>query len=152
MEKLLCLIGCILSFSVMAKDNTAEVRKYAETQVVNCTLKDGYVCEGISEDDFLSAQSQNKFIPAIYFRAWEAAYESFQNIEDLTIQQKELKHYRIGMTESGDAYIILFSALLLPQKIVDNTPEGVTNITYGQTTKFWVDKESLQVTKYLFYR
>ena len=146
------LIVCCLSLSVVAQDNTAGIKKYAETQVTNCTLKDGYVCEDISEDDFLSSQSQKKFVPAIYLPAWQAAYEVFQNIEDLTMQQKELKHYRIGMTESDDAYIVLFSALLLPQKIVDNTPHGITNITYGQTTKLWVDKESLQVTKYLFYR
>lgn len=136
----------------MAQDNTETIKKYAETQVTNCTLTDGYVCENITEDDFLSVESQKQLVPAIYFPAWQAAHEAFQNIEDLTIQQKQLKHYRIGITESDDAYIVLFSALLLPQKIVDNIPQGITNITYGQTTKFWVDKDSLQVTKYLFYR
>lgn len=136
----------------MAQDNTESVNEYAKTQITDCTLADGYICENIAEDDFLTPQSLEKLVPAIYFPAWQAAYGAFKEIEDLTVQQKQLKHYRIGMTESDDAYIVLFSALLLPEKIVDNSPQGVTNITYGQTTKFWIDKKSLQVSKYLFYR
>jgi len=136
----------------MSQSDDQAINNYAATQVTDCSLADGYVCADISEDNFLSNQSLEQLVPAIYFPAWQAAYMSFKDIEDLTIQQKELKHYRIGMTESEDAYIILFSALLLPEKIVDNTPEGVTNITFGQTTKFWIDKQTLEVQKYLFYR
>ncbi len=153
MWRIVCLpIVYCLNFITVAQDNTEAITNYAATQITDCTLADGYICEDISEDDFLSHQSLKQLMPAIYFPAWQVAYDAFQKLEDLSVQQKELKHYRIGMTESDDAYIILFSALLLPEKIVDNSPQGVTNITFGQTTKFWIDKQSLEVSKYLFYR
>ena len=136
----------------MAQDNTETIINYAQTQVTQCTLKDGYVCEDITEDDFLSRESLDRLVPAVYLPIWQVAYEAFKNIEHLSSQQKQLKHYRIGVTESDEAYIVLFSALLLPQKIVENTPQGVTNITFGQSTKFWIDKSSLEVKKYLFYK
>lgn len=135
----------------MASDNTDDLKKYAATLVTDCVLTDGYVCESVIEDDFLSESSQARLVPAVYLPAWGAAYKAFNSLEDLSVDEKNLKHYRIGFTESGNDYIILFAALLLPARIVNTAPEGVSTISFGRSMKFWINKKSLNVTKHLYY-
>ena len=141
----------IFPTTTMATDNFEELKEYAASVVTSCVLSDGYVCEKITEDNFLSAPSQDKLIPAIYLSAWTKAYEAFNSLEDLTVDQKELKHYKIGFTETDADYIILFAALLLPARILNKVPEGFNTATFGRTTKFWINKETLSVTKHLYF-
>lgn len=144
-------IGLSFSTFIMASDNTEELKKYAATLVTDCVLSDGYVCEQTTEDDFLSESSQTRMIPAVYLPAWQAAYRAFNALEDVSVDQKNLKHYKIGFTQSGSDYIVLFAALLLPARINNNTPEGFSTITFGRTMKFWINKQTLDVTKHLYY-
>ena len=115
-----------------------------------CTYTDGYVCTELREDNFLSADSEQRLVPGVYLHAWKVAWRDFVSLDNLTSQQKELKHYRIGFTENDQHYIVLFRALLLP-RLVDGKPQEVMQVTYGQSTKYWIEKDTLAISdrKYL---
>lgn len=136
----------------MAQDLHGRAVEYVRGLTGDCTLSDGYKCAEIEEDSFLHPDSWKKMVPAIYLRAWEVAYADFQGIEDLTEEQKDLRHYRVGFTEDDGHYIILIDGLLLPLIRDDGRPEGVVQSVFGRSTKYWVDKKALQVTKRLFMK
>ena len=85
------------------------------------------------------------------FKAWQASYTDFQNIEDMTDAQKQLKHYVIGLTQDETHYVVLYRALLLPQ-VSNGEVIGVTRGTIGRTTRYWIDKQDFSVSKRLFYK
>ena len=155
MNKKLILLACCIFFTAMANKPVASrelLENYVKTIVPACTLSDGYQCLDVEEDDFLSRESLDQLTPGQYLLAFKVAYEAFSELPELTIEQRHLKHYRIGFTESADSYIILFMPLLLPQNVENNKPVGYGTATFGKTVKFWVDKQSNQVTKHLFYK
>ena len=125
---------------------------FIKTLIPTCTVGDGYQCLEIEEDDFLNPESLDKLTPGQYLLAFNAAYAAFSELAELSIEQRHLKHYRIGFTESADSFIILFMPLLLPQNIENNKPVGFSTATFGKTVKFWVDKRTYKVSKHLFYK
>ncbi len=114
-----------------------------------CTLTDGYVCLEVKTDDFSGNNPKQIVVPGVYMPAFIAAYEHFTNLKDLSNKQKNLKHYRIRFTEDSESYILQFGGLLLP-RVKHGKPEGVILAVYGRTTKYWIDKKTFKVTKYLF--
>ena len=74
----------------------------------------------------------------------------FRHIADLTSEQKDLKHYRIGFSEDGDQYVVLFRGLLLPE-IVDGRPRGVLRAVFGRSTQYWIDKGTLKITRRAYH-
>ncbi len=124
---------------------------YVAGQNEDCILEHGYRCVEAVEDDFLSAEAHQRMIPASYLTAWQVCYEDFKALPDLTDEQKELKHYRIGFTHNEYEYIVLFQALLLPE-IVDGKPQGTIRSTFGRSMKYRVDRESLAINKRLFLK
>ena len=155
MKKTLLIIGLTVFITAMAT-NTSNLREkleeFARTVIPSCTMTDGYQCVEVMEDDFLSEESIARLTPGPYLVAFNAAYKAFSELAELSIEQRHLKHYRIGFTESDDSYIILFMPLLLPQDIENNQPVGYATASFGKTIKFWIDKNSNQVTKHLFYK
>ena len=117
----------------------------------SCVYEDGYTCAELPDPRFYSKKSQEAMLPAVYVQAWTSAYETFQNLAELTSQQKELKHYKIGFSEEKDQYIVLFSPLLLPY-LENGEPKGISTGIYGMSVKVWVDKKTLSVTKQLFLK
>lgn len=117
-----------------------------------CALDHGYVCRDQHEtDNFESIESNNAMIPASYLQAWQVAAADFAKLEDIEPERRELKHYKFGFTEDDQHYIIHFQALLLPE-IKAGKPEGIIRATFGLTTRYWIDKSSMAVTKRLFYK
>lgn len=114
-----------------------------------CTYTDGYACAEPPAPLASRAQLE-RMVPAVYLRAWAVAYDDFRNLADLTPEQKDLKHYRIGFSEDGDQYVVLFRGLLLPE-IVDGRPRGVLRAVFGRSTEYWIDKGTLKISKRLYH-
>jgi len=71
--------------------------------------------------------------------------------DELSTEQKLLRHYKIGFAEDDTHYLVLFDALSLPM-IEDGEVVGIMQSTIGKSTKIWVDKNSLAVTDMKFLR
>ena len=125
---------------------------YVNQLDLDCTVTDGYVCAEVEEDSFMRPESWQKMIPAIYMQAWQAAYEDFRQIPDLTQEQKDLKHYKLGFTENDTQYIIVLLGLALPYIDEQGKPNGIVNAVFGRSTKYWIDKKSNEIVKRLFYK
>ncbi len=153
-KKLIVLTSCFLMTAMATKPVSSRemLDEYAKTVIPTCTLGDGYRCLDIKEDDFISRESLQRLTPGQYLLAFKVAYEAFSKLPELTVEQRHLKHYRIGFTESPDSYIILFMPLLLPERIENDKPVGYATATFGKTVKFWIDKRSNQVSKHLYFK
>ena len=153
-KKLILLISCVFISAMATKPAASreDLEDFVKTIIPTCTMGDGYHCIEVTEDDFLNPESLDKLTPGQYLLAFTAAHQVFSDLPELSIEQRHLKHYRIGFTESADSFIVLFMPLLLPERIEDNMPVGFATATFGKTVKFWVDKKSNQVTKHLFYK
>ncbi len=145
----LLIVSC--SHVMAEQDEVQRSIVYVQELPTGCTYTDGYVCAEPVEDNFLTADSERRLVPGIYLTAWEAAYRDFRSLDDLTAGQRNLMHYRIGITESDRHYIVLFRALLLP-RLVDGKANGVMRVTYGRSTKYWIDKQSLTVADRKFLK
>ena len=84
-------------------------------------------------------------------KAWLAALEMFQEEPWHTEESRDLKHYKIGLTESEDHYVVLFQGLLLP-RVKDGEFAGYLTETLGTTTRYWVDKTTFEVDTKLYYK
>ncbi len=116
-----------------------------------CAFTDGYVCMDSTTEDFLTTQSQSKMLSGNLLKAWLISLQEFQGQSDQTTEQTNLKHFKIGFTEDASHYIVLFQGLLLPI-IEQGQVSGVSRITLGRTTRYWIDKTSFEITKRLFYK
>ncbi len=125
--------------------------EYVRSMQADCTLDHGYRCRDIEENNFLGIDADQSLVPGPYLAAWQVCYEDFRNLPDLTEEQKELKHYKIGFTESQTHFIVLFQGLLLPQ-LIDGKPEGTIRATFGLSTKYRVEKSTLTISERLFLR
>ena len=139
------------SYGQEMQESTQKSIDYVRNLQTECIFDHGYRCIEIEEDDFLSPNSDQKMIPGPYLKAWQVCYEDFRTIPDLTDEQKELKHYKIGITQSDSHFIVLFQGLLLPE-IVDGQPVGTIRSIFGLSTKYWVDKTTLEISKRLFLK
>jgi len=128
-----------------------DMHKYVESLQDTCFYDDGYVCAEPSDTQFYKQTTNKQLIDARYLQAWPAAYEKFNGLAELTKQQKDLKHYKIGFAEDGEHFIVYFGALLMPY-VENNKPTGISRNTYGKSVKIWVKKVDQSVTKYLFLK
>lgn len=124
---------------------------YVRSMQIECTLDHGYQCKQVREDDFLGLEADQRMTPGPYLKAWQVSYEDFQALPELTDEQKELKHYKVGFTENETHFIVLFQGLLLPE-IVDGRPVGTIRSTFGLSTKYWVNKDTLEISERLFLK
>ena len=145
-----CVFFCSACGAQM-QDSVKQSLDYVSKLDEDCILDHGYQCVETAEDDFLNAAAHQRMIPALYLAAWQVCYEDFQAISDLSAEQKQLKHYKIGFTHNDAEYVVLFQALLLPE-IVDGEPQGTIRPTLGRSTKYWVDRKSLAINKRLFMK
>ena len=87
-------------------------------------------------------------VDGTYLAAWNVCYKEFIQIEDLTEDEKELKHYSIEFSEDRDSYIIY----LIPNLLSDNQIKKMNRIAIGRETKYWVDKATLRIRKRSFFK
>ena len=116
-----------------------------------CAMDHGYRCKPAENDDFLSSESQAKMVSGNFLKAWESSWQHFLSLDDLTPEQKQIKHYKFGFTESDQNYIVLFQALLLPH-VADGEPLQVSSATLGRTIRFEIDKSSFEVVNMVRYK
>ena len=143
----------VASLPTMASDNRSIKEKqdlFLQGLDGKCTYTDGYQCYQ-SDPSFYSQESQQVLVPAVYLSAWNAALTVFQNLPELTMEQKKLIHYKIGFAEQDDQYVVLFLPIFLPYFDAEK-PQGISTGTVGQSLKFWVDKHSLKVSKHIFLK
>lgn len=164
MRLLICASICLMASCAIATnipankttatkvtDNTRDLKTYIENLDSSCAYQDGYTCAEKTDPRFYSKESHQSMLPAVHVQAWTVAYEKFISLKELTDQQKQLHHYKIGFAEQGQYYIVLFLALRLPY--FDNgKANGVSTGSYGMSVKMWVDKQSLSVSKQLFLK
>ena len=137
-----------------ADDVSLQARNASEQYAIasqNCVLLDGYGCADQSEEKFLTAESQQKMLSGNFLKAWQVALSNFQNQTDQTSEQTNLKHFKIGFSEDSDHFIVLIQGLLLP-RIENNEVTGITNVTLGRTTRYWISKTTFEIEKRLFYK
>lgn len=133
------------------QDSVKQSMEYVEKLDDDCVYGHGYRCIEVSEDNFLGPDPDRAWIPGPYLEAWSVAYRDFLDIPEMTDEQKRLKHYKIGFTQSDTQFIVLYQGLLLP--MLDNGEVvGTMRATYGISTKYWIDKETLEIDKRLFLR
>jgi len=117
----------------------------------HCVYDHGYRCVAVAEDDFTQLDPDRSWTPGPWLEAWSVTYRDFLDIEEMSREQKRLKHYKIGFTENETQYIVLYQGLLLP-RLEQGEPVGVMRATYGLTTKYWVSKRTLAIDQRLFLR
>ena len=135
---------------IIQSDTLQRSKDYVRGLSLDCTLTDGYECAKIEEDQFLRPESWRKMIPALYLPAWQACYEDFLQIPELTEEQRDLRHYKVGFTENERTYIILLQGLQLPYVDENGQRKGVVGAVFGRSVKYWVDKRTLRIVQRLF--
>ena len=124
---------------------------YVNGLASDCTYDHGYQCAEIQGDDFLAPDSEARRVPGPWLEAWPAALTALVTSSELSTEQKQLRHYKIGFAEDETHYIVLFDALSLPM-IEDGEVVGILQSGIGLGTKVWVDKKTLSVTDMKFLR
>lgn len=117
----------------------------------DCVYDDGYRCLDITEDDFIRRDPHRPWIPGPYLEAWSVSHRDFLDIEEMNTEQKKLKHYKLGFTENDSQFIILYRGLLLPM-LDGGQVVGTMRATFGLSTKYWINKKTLEIDKRLFTR
>ncbi len=145
------LYGILMIVSAsQANDPIKDGLAYAMEQD-GCGLDHGYICLNQPEDDFLSLDSHNRMVPGNFIKAWKIAAGDFDSIDDLDPEQRNYRHYKFGFTENDHQYIVLFQALLLPA-VEEGKVTGTTHGTFGRTTRYWINKQTMTIDKRLFYK
>lgn len=153
MTVLLVMVGATLAEDrpmVIQDDALQRSLDYVRDLTKDCTLTDGYECKEVAEDDFLRPGSWEKMIPARYLAAWEVCHQDFRQLSELTEEQRELRHYKVGFTENDTAYVILLQGLQLPYIDENGKRNGIVSAVFGRSVKYWVDKQSLTIAQRKF--
>lgn len=145
------IAASVLSVSARADDETEASKAWVMALDNSCVYDDGYVCKRTLEDDFLSPAADSAMIPGLWMIAWSAALSDFNANDELTSDARDLKHYKIGFSQNDEHYIVLFRALLLPQ-LKNGEIVGILRTSIGQTTKYWIDRNTFQVAQRQYLR
>ena len=147
---IIAILSSIMSTNILGDDRYRAGVNHARA-ADGCGFDHGYECLDRPQDDFVGRESDQRMIPGNYLKAWQIAVSDFQGLEELESGQKDLKHYKIGFTESAEHYIVHFQALLLPE-LDQGKVSGTIRATYGLTTRYWINKSNMTVEKRLFYK
>ncbi len=142
-------------FGCAHAQNSSKAQNAAETYVsqldTSCTYDDGYTCIDNSDTSFTSIDATSKMLSAPYLTAWPVAYADFKQLPELSAEQKQLTHYKIGFAETNDEYIILFNALLMPY-VEKGKASGISTAPFGRSIKYWVNKSNLSIRQKLYLK
>ncbi len=147
-------ITALLVMTAQAQQSDPEVQAsidYVNNLTEDCVFDHGYSCAEVAGDTFLQPDSEARRIPGRWLEAWPAALTALVTSDDLSTEQKLLRHYKIGFAEDETHYLILFDALTLP-RLEDGKVVGLMSAAIGKSTKVWVDKKTLSVTDMKFLR
>lgn len=133
------------------QDSVKQSMAYVDALDDRCVYDHGYRCAEPAADDFIAREADDAMVPGPYLAAWEASYRDFLELPEMTAEQKRLRHYKIGFAENETQFIVLYQGLLLPM-LEDGEVVGTMRATYGISTKYWIDRDSLEIDKRLFLR
>ncbi len=133
------------------QDSVKQSNEYVESLSGDCVYDHGYRCIEPSGSDFSAPESDRELLPGPYLEAWSASYRDFLDIAEMTSEQKRLRHYKIGFGETDTQYIILYQGLLLPT-LENGEVTGTMRATYGISTRYRINKETLEIDERLFLR
>lgn len=134
------------------QDSVTQAKNYVSSLKDSCSYQNGYSCADVKENTFMTREGMAQLMPASYLEASAVALANFKTIEDLSAEQKKMKHYKVGLTEDADHYIVYFNALMLPQLDANGKPVGIMRVTFGRSTKYWISKKDLSIQKRLFMK
>lgn len=153
------LAGLLLAITihgVMAADTSSHdeaIRKavdYVRSLSTDCVLTDGYVCADRNSGP-VSPMPDDRELPGEYLAAWAVAYRDFLRIDDLSDEQKDLRHYRVSFAAQGSDVVIDIRGLLLP-RIEDGEPVGTLLAVFGRSTRYVISRRELQIVSRHFLR
>lgn len=133
------------------QDSVKQSMEYVDSLDGDCVYDHGYRCIEPSGSDFGAPESDRAMLPGPYLEAWSVSHRDFLGIAEMTSEQKRLRHYKIGFSETDTQYIILYQGLLLPM-LENGEVTGTMRATYGISTRYRIDKETLEIDERLFLR
>ena len=146
----LLLLTTETSFAQTPDAATTRALDYVGNLNIECTLGDGYQCEPVSEMQ-LTVEPQ-RLVPAEHLEIWPLVYVDFKSMDELSEAQKQFKHYKIGFGEDAQNYIVILSALLLPEVNEAGETTGLLRSTLGKSMRYLIDKTSMQIVSRQYYR
>jgi len=135
----------------LAGDAESMSKAYVDGLPDDCVFDDAYRCLENEEDNFLSPASNGRMIPGPWVNAFGVALTDFNSNDELTAEARNLRHYKIGFSQNEQSYVVLFRALLLPS-VENGQVTGILRTSVGKTTKYWIDKRTMAVSKRLYLR
>ncbi len=116
-----------------------------------CGLDHGYRCVPVGEEDFTGLEADRRMLPGNWLRAWQVAQADFRATPDLPEEARALKHYKFGLAETADAYVVHFQPLLTPM-VEDGEVTGIARASIGRQARYWIDKTDFSVARRQFYK
>ncbi|HSH43819.1 MAG TPA: hypothetical protein VK973_16985 [Arenicellales bacterium] len=133
------------------QESVRQSMAYVDSLDERCVYDHGYRCIEAPGDDAAAPEAERLLVPGRYLEAWSVSYRDFLDIAEMNDEQKRLKHYKIGFSESDSHFIILYQGLLLP-RLEDGGVVGTLRATYGISTRYLINKETLAIDERKFLR
>ena len=83
-----------------------------------------------------------------YLKVWNVVYKDFLTIKDLSISQKDLKHYKIHFKVEEKYYIILFHGKLMNEANI----QKYHRMIYGREMKYIINKKDFSIIDRVFFK
>jgi len=83
-----------------------------------------------------------------YLKAWNVAYKDFLTIKDLSISQKNLKHYKIHFKIEEQYYIVFFYGKLMNE----SNMQKYHRMIYGREIKYIINKKDFSIVDRVFFK
>jgi len=93
----------------------------------------------------------NYKIQGIYLQVWNMVFKEFLNNSNIPENKKILKYYIVTISESNNQYIVDFSPILA-EIISGNKIIKGGSTPHTKSIAYWVDKKTMSVIKYNFFK
>lgn len=87
-------------------------------------------------------------LPGNYFKAWMVCHGDFEQINNMSDEQKMLDNYMIKITENDIEYSIEY----IPKLLTDPEIKRTNRMTLGRNIKYIVNKNTMKITEREFYK
>lgn len=94
------------------------------------------------------SKNRKLIVPGSYLQAWNICYSAFNQIDDLTDEEKKLEHYEVEFSEDKNNYIIEF----IPKLLSEEEAKILNKMVIGRNTKYWVSKNNFRIIKRVFFK
>ncbi|CAC9551734.1 hypothetical protein [uncultured Gammaproteobacteria bacterium] len=93
----------------------------------------------------------NYKIEGVHLKVWNIVYKNFINNNYIPKNKKNLRYYSIKISENENQYIVYFGPII-SEFILNNkvTKGGGTERT--KSIEYWINKKTMSITKYIFFK